>query len=121
MATSRRYQGVHPPDCPCIYCIADRAAAGQGGTSRIGRGAQDRSRRVPGRLLGRVRRILTGEELQERVQRARQARLTRKRQLYIPKAVVVIVDNLVFLLAITLFIFMALPSEQRDVLIGLLE
>ncbi len=71
--------------------------------------------------MGRVRRILTGEELQERVQRARQARLARRQHLHMPKAVGVIADNLVFLLAIALFIFVALPSDLRDTLIKLVD
>ncbi len=67
----------------------------------------------------RVKRILTGEELQWRVQRARQARLARKRHLRLSQVVIVIADNLVFLLAIALFIFIALPSGLRDTLVEL--
>ena len=119
MATSRRYQGIHPPDCTCIYCVADRTAASQSGSSKIGRGAPAGQRRPPQDLLARVTSILSGEELQARVQRAREARLAQRRHFSVSRAIGVIANSLALLIAIALFIFVALPSDLRDTLVGL--
>lgn len=121
MAASRRYQGVHPPDCTCIYCVADRTAASQGGTSKLSPGNRVERGSGPKELLKQASRILSGEELQRTVQRVRQTRLARRRQLRLPRAIGVIFDNLVFLLAIALLIFIALPSDLRDVLVRLAD